>query len=131
MKRLKFQAGILGAHSLTLAFLKRALEKAGVEFTNGDQPGVRLRSANQERQITKHARLYPSVVEDFRSVEVDLFRTQRAAIVWLAFAAMLQLSFTPRPATAAIIVVCGPPAPHGNECCLVMHQIYWKGYGQL
>ena len=30
----------------------------------------------------------------FRRVEVDLFRTQRAAIVWLVLAAMLQLSFT-------------------------------------
>ena len=56
VKRLESRPGILGAHSLTLASIKRALEKAGVEFTNGDQPGVRLRSANQERQITKPAR---------------------------------------------------------------------------
>ena len=35
--------GILAAHSLTVAALERALETAGVEFTNGDQPGVRLR----------------------------------------------------------------------------------------
>jgi hypothetical protein len=27
----------------TLAVLQRALEEGGVEFTNGDQPGVRLK----------------------------------------------------------------------------------------
>jgi transcriptional regulator with XRE-family HTH domain len=56
VKRLESRPGILGAHSLTLVSLKRALEKAGVEFTNGDQPGVRSRSANQGGQITKLAR---------------------------------------------------------------------------
>jgi transcriptional regulator with XRE-family HTH domain len=56
VKRLESRPGILGVHSLTLVSLKRALEKAGVEFTNGDQPGVRLRSANQGGQITKPAR---------------------------------------------------------------------------
>jgi transcriptional regulator with XRE-family HTH domain len=30
-------------HGPTLAAIRRALELAGVEFTNGDQPGVRLR----------------------------------------------------------------------------------------
>ena len=29
----------------TVEDIKRALESAGVEFTNGDQPGVRLRRA--------------------------------------------------------------------------------------
>jgi transcriptional regulator with XRE-family HTH domain len=29
----------------TLAMMQRALEAAGVEFTNGDQPGVRLKRA--------------------------------------------------------------------------------------
>jgi len=29
----------------TLAMMRQALEAAGVEFTNGDQPGVRLRKA--------------------------------------------------------------------------------------
>jgi transcriptional regulator with XRE-family HTH domain len=56
VKRLESRPGILGAHSLTLAALKRALEKAGVEFTNGNKPGVRLRSGNQESQTTKPAR---------------------------------------------------------------------------
>jgi transcriptional regulator with XRE-family HTH domain len=43
VKRLESRPGILAAHSLTVVALKRALESAGVEFTNGDQPGVRLR----------------------------------------------------------------------------------------
>jgi transcriptional regulator with XRE-family HTH domain len=29
----------------TLAVIKKVLTRAGVEFTNGDQPGVRLRKA--------------------------------------------------------------------------------------
>jgi predicted transcriptional regulator len=29
----------------TLSAIQKALEAAGVEFTNGDQPGVRLRKA--------------------------------------------------------------------------------------
>jgi DNA-binding transcriptional regulator YiaG len=29
----------------SLAMMQRALEDAGVEFTNGDQPGVRMRRA--------------------------------------------------------------------------------------
>ena len=56
VKRLESRPGILGAHSLTLVSLKRALEKAGVEFTNGNKPGVRLRTSNQGSQITKPAR---------------------------------------------------------------------------
>jgi predicted transcriptional regulator len=45
IKRLESKPGILTAHGSTVAALKRALENAGVEFTNGDQPGVRLRKA--------------------------------------------------------------------------------------
>ena len=32
-------------HSRTLAAIRTALEAAGVEFTNGDAPGVKLRAA--------------------------------------------------------------------------------------
>ena len=32
-------------HQRTLAAIQRALEAAGVEFINGNQPGVRLRKA--------------------------------------------------------------------------------------
>ena len=47
VKRLESRPGILAAHGSTVAALKRALESAGVEFTNGDQPGVRLRKTSQ------------------------------------------------------------------------------------
>ena len=46
VKRLESRPGILAAHGSTVAALKRALESAGVEFTNGDQPGVRLRKTS-------------------------------------------------------------------------------------
>ena len=44
IKRLEAKPGILAAHHSTVAALKRALETAGVEFTNGASPGVRLRA---------------------------------------------------------------------------------------
>jgi hypothetical protein len=50
--------------------------------------------------------------------------------MWFALALILLLGTTAAPATAAIIVVCGPPAPDGKECCPVVRQIYWKDYGQ-
>jgi hypothetical protein len=50
--------------------------------------------------------------------------------LWFALALILLLIPTLSPAVAAIIVVCGPPAPDGKECCSVMRQIYWKDYGQ-
>jgi transcriptional regulator with XRE-family HTH domain len=43
IKRLEAKPGVLVAHNSTLAALQAAFEAAGVEFTNGDQPGVRLR----------------------------------------------------------------------------------------
>jgi transcriptional regulator with XRE-family HTH domain len=42
IKRLEAKPGVLAGHSQTIAALKRALEGAGVEFTNGGRPGVRL-----------------------------------------------------------------------------------------
>ena len=38
-----FETGKYGGDPDTLAKMQRALEKAGVAFTNGDEPGVRLR----------------------------------------------------------------------------------------
>jgi transcriptional regulator with XRE-family HTH domain len=38
-----FESGRSTPQHSTLAALQRALEDAGVEFTNGGQPGVRLR----------------------------------------------------------------------------------------
>jgi hypothetical protein len=37
-----FESEAKGTRQSTLVLLKQALESAGVEFTNGDQPGVRL-----------------------------------------------------------------------------------------
>jgi transposase len=45
---LEAKRGILAAHHSTVAALKRALESAGVEFTNGGSPGVRLRLAPKD-----------------------------------------------------------------------------------
>jgi transcriptional regulator with XRE-family HTH domain len=38
-----FERGSRTPLANNLAAIKRALEESGVEFTNGDQPGVRLR----------------------------------------------------------------------------------------
>jgi transcriptional regulator with XRE-family HTH domain len=43
IKRLESQFGPLAAQSRTVAALCEALERAGVEFTNGEKPGVRSR----------------------------------------------------------------------------------------
>jgi hypothetical protein len=38
-----FEAGKTTPLRATLAIVQRTLENAGVEFTNGDEPGVKLR----------------------------------------------------------------------------------------
>lgn len=38
-----FENGKITPHRATLAMMQRALESAGVEFTNGNAPGVRLK----------------------------------------------------------------------------------------
>jgi transcriptional regulator with XRE-family HTH domain len=43
-----FETGDRAPYERTLADIRRALESAGVEFTNGGQPGVRLKAAGQE-----------------------------------------------------------------------------------
>jgi DNA-binding XRE family transcriptional regulator len=45
IKRLEAQDGPLGGRNDTGTKIRVALESAGVEFTNGDQPGVRLTKA--------------------------------------------------------------------------------------
>jgi transcriptional regulator with XRE-family HTH domain len=42
VKRIERAAGVVSAYTSTLNSLQRALEAAGIEFTNGNQPGVRL-----------------------------------------------------------------------------------------
>ena len=43
IKRLEAEGGDLGGRDGTQDKIRRALEKAGIEFKNGDQPGVLLR----------------------------------------------------------------------------------------
>ena len=43
IKRLEADGGELGGRAETREKIRRALEKAGIEFTNGDAPGVRLK----------------------------------------------------------------------------------------
>jgi transcriptional regulator with XRE-family HTH domain len=43
IQRLETKHGPLAAQARTIDALQTALEAAGVEFTNGDAPGVRLR----------------------------------------------------------------------------------------
>jgi transcriptional regulator with XRE-family HTH domain len=42
----RFEKGQAESNPSTLAALQRALEGAGVEFTNGDAPGVKLAPKN-------------------------------------------------------------------------------------
>jgi transcriptional regulator with XRE-family HTH domain len=48
IKRLEAKPGVLLAHNSTVAALRAAFEAAGVEFTNGDRPGVRMRQLNRK-----------------------------------------------------------------------------------
>jgi transcriptional regulator with XRE-family HTH domain len=49
IKRLEAKPGVLNAHKPTVAALRRALESAGIEFTNGNGPGVRLRVQQKKK----------------------------------------------------------------------------------
>jgi hypothetical protein len=43
------ELGKSGGRPETLAAIKKALEKAGVQFTNGKRPGVRLGALNRRK----------------------------------------------------------------------------------
>ena len=43
IKRLETRPGTLAAQARTVDAIRRALEAVGVEFTNGDEPGVKLK----------------------------------------------------------------------------------------
>lgn len=43
VKRLEMRPGPLAAQGRTIAALQSALESAGITFSNGDEPGVKLR----------------------------------------------------------------------------------------
>jgi transcriptional regulator with XRE-family HTH domain len=49
VKRLEAADGVLGGREDTGFKLRSALQDAGVEFTNGNQPGVRLTNAKLKR----------------------------------------------------------------------------------
>jgi transcriptional regulator with XRE-family HTH domain len=50
--RLEAKPGPLAAHGPTIAALKSALEKAGVEFLNHGRPGVRLIESRHELRVS-------------------------------------------------------------------------------
>ena len=39
----RFEQGVTRANAATVAVIQKAFEDAGIEFTNGDAPGVRMR----------------------------------------------------------------------------------------
>jgi ribosome-binding protein aMBF1 (putative translation factor) len=43
----RFENGLSEPNKLTLLAMQRALEDGGVEFMNGEQPGVRLKGATK------------------------------------------------------------------------------------
>lgn len=49
VKRLEAADGLLGGRKETGIKLRNALERAGIEFTNGSHPGVRLRGATIQK----------------------------------------------------------------------------------
>jgi transcriptional regulator with XRE-family HTH domain len=56
IKRLEGAPGILAAHSSTVTALRRAFESAGIEFTNGGGPGVRVRAVFKNENAGDHRR---------------------------------------------------------------------------
>jgi hypothetical protein len=61
VKRLEAKPGNLAAHASTVAALVRALEAAGIEFTNGEQPGARLTKAAAARSAERDSGLNPRI----------------------------------------------------------------------
>ena len=49
LRRMEASAGQARGYANNVAAVRRALEAAGVEFTNGDQPGVRMKSASRNK----------------------------------------------------------------------------------
>jgi transcriptional regulator with XRE-family HTH domain len=55
----QLETGVSQPRRATLEVIRRALETAGVEFTNGDQPGVRLSMAAAARSAESLSALNP------------------------------------------------------------------------
>jgi predicted transcriptional regulator len=47
IRRMESFEGEIGSRTSTLSLVQKALEKAGVEFLGGEQPGVRLKRATR------------------------------------------------------------------------------------
>src|SRR5947209_5806050 len=62
IKRLEANDGLLGGRGPTGEKILNSLVAAGVEFTNGDQPGVRLTRAAAARSAEAAASAAPKVV---------------------------------------------------------------------
>jgi hypothetical protein len=60
IRRVEVMEGAIPVTSANEAALRAALEAAGVEFTNGDQPGVRLTRAAAARSAEATAASKPS-----------------------------------------------------------------------
>jgi DNA-binding transcriptional regulator YiaG len=50
LRRMESSLGAANGYFNNLAAVRRALEAAGVEFTNGGQPGVRMRATRKESE---------------------------------------------------------------------------------
>ncbi len=57
----QFEVGLSQPRRATLDVIRRAFEAAGVEFTNGDQPGVRLSKAAVARTVEPSSAPVPTV----------------------------------------------------------------------
>jgi transcriptional regulator with XRE-family HTH domain len=53
IKRLERTAGPVSANVQTVDAVMRVLEAAGIEFTNGDQPGVRMKAGYRPQPAAK------------------------------------------------------------------------------
>jgi len=75
LKRLEGQQGPLAAHGRTIAALQRALEDAGIEFTNGGAPGVRLRplSIGDRVRLVQHTSLWGQQPEHIRDAVAEVY----------------------------------------------------------
>lgn len=71
IKRLERTAGPLSANVATVEAVQRALESAGIEFTNGGQPGVRMRNslalADQEKFLFD-SNIFDQILKDRMSL---------------------------------------------------------------
>jgi transcriptional regulator with XRE-family HTH domain len=64
IKRLEAQDNGLGGRDDTVSKIVGALESAGIEFTNGGEPGVRLRDPGAGQERTQlHVSLYPHLFQ--------------------------------------------------------------------